>query len=157
MKAPAAGGSRGFDGAKKVVGGKRHIVVDTDGRLLMINLTTADIADSTGAQAVKDAVRKRWPWIKHLFADGAYDRRQVLDRAACLDFVVEIVRRTDKGFTVLPRRWVVERSFGWLTRYRRLVRDYEARLDVSEAMIYAGMSSSPLGPHHPPTNFQTYS
>ena len=144
VKAPAAGGSRGFDGAKKVVGRKRHIAVDTDGRLLMVNLTTGDIADSTGAQAVMDALRKRWPWIKHLFADGAYDRRQMLDKAAYLDFVVEIVRRTDKGFAIRPRRWVVERSFGWMTRYRRLVRDYEARLDVSEAMIYAGMSSSIL-------------
>ena len=144
VKAPAAGGSRGFDGAKKVVGRKRHIAVDTDGRLLMVNLTTGDIADSTGAQAVMDALRQRWPWIKHLFADGAYDRRQMLDKAAFLDFVVEIVRRSDAGFKVLPRRWVVERTFGWLTRYRRLVRDYEARLDVSEAMIYAGMSSSLL-------------
>lgn len=144
IKAPAPGGSRGFDGAKKIVGRKRHIAVDTDGRLLMVNLTTGDIADSTGAQAVMDALRKRWPWIKHLFADGAYDRRQMLDKAAFLDFTVEIVRRTDKGFTILPRRWVVERTFGWLTRYRRLVRDYEARLDVSEAMIYASLGSSIL-------------
>jgi transposase len=58
-----------------------------------------------------------------------------------LKFVVEIVRRTDHDFKVLPRRWVVERTLGWLTRYRRLVRDYEARLDVSEAMIYAAMGS----------------
>lgn len=84
--------------------------------------------------------------IKHLFADGAYDRRQMLDKAAFLEFVVEIVRRTDTGFTILPRRWIVERTFGWLTRYRRLVRDYEARLDVSEAMIYAAMSSSLIRP-----------
>jgi len=81
----------------------------------MVNLTTADISDSAGAQAVLGAVRKRWPWVKHLFADGAYDRRQLLD------FVVEIVRRNDPGFKILPRRWVVERTFGWLTRYRRLV------------------------------------
>jgi transposase len=141
IKAPAAGGSRGFDGAKKIVGRKRHIAVDTDGRLLMVNLTTANIADSTGAQVVVDALRKRWPWVKHLFADGAYDRRQLLDSAAFLDFVVEIVRRTDHDFKVLPKRWVVERTLGWLTRYRRLVRDYEARLDVSEAMIYAAMGS----------------
>lgn len=109
----------------------------------MVNLTTAAIADSTGAQAILDALRKRWPWIKHLFADGAYDRRRLLDKAAFLDFVIEVVRRidTEPGFKVLPRRWVVERSFGWLTRYRRLVRDYEARLDVSEAMIYAAMGS----------------
>jgi putative transposase len=142
VKAPAAGGTRGFDGAKKIVGRKRHIAVDTDGRLLMVNLTTGDIADSTGAQAVLQALRQRWPWVKQLFADGAYDRRQMLDKAIFLEFVVEIVRRSDKGFTILPRRWVVERTFAWLTRYRRLVRDYEARIDVSEAMIYAAMTSS---------------
>jgi transposase len=86
---------------------------------------------------------KRWPWIKHLFADGAYDRRHLLDKAAYLDFVIEVVRRLDAepGFKVLRRRWVVERSFGWMTRYRRLVRDYERRLDVSEAMIYLAMGS----------------
>ena len=143
VKAPAARGTRGYDAAKKTVGRKRHVAVDTDGRLLMVNLTTADISDSAGAQAILDAIRKRWPWIKHLFADGAYDRRQLLDKAAFLDFVIDVVRRTDTdpGFKVVARRWVVERSFGWLTRYRRLVRDYEARLDVSEAMIYAAMGS----------------
>jgi len=141
IKAPAAGGTRGYDGAKKIIGRKRHIAVDTDGRLLMVNVTPANIADSTGAQLVIAALRKRWPWIKHLFADGAYDRRQLLDTAAFLDFVVEIVRRTDTDFKILPRRWVVERSFGWLTRYRRLVRDYEARLDVSEAMIHIAMGN----------------
>jgi len=145
VKAPAAHGSRGFDGAKKTVGRKRHIAVDTDGRLLMVGLTTADISDSAGAQAILDALRDRWPWVKHLFADGAYDRRQMLDKATFLDFILEIVRRGDApGFQLLPRRWVVERTFGWMTRYRRLVRDYEARLDVSEAMIYAGMSASIL-------------
>jgi putative transposase len=126
---------------RKRVGRKRHIAVDADGRLLTVNLTTADISDSAGAQAVLDALRRRWPWIRHLFADGAYDRRQLMDKAAFLDFTVEIVRRTDTGFKVLPRRWVVERSFGWLTRYRRLVRDYEARIDVSEAFIYAAMTN----------------
>src|SRR6201991_1770197 len=137
IKAPAAR-VRGYDANKKIVGRKRHIAVDTDGRLLMVSLTTADIADSTGAQAILGAIRKRWPWVKHLFADGAYDRTRLLDKAAFLDFVVEAVRRTDTepGFKVVPRRWVVERSFGWLTRYRRLVCNYEARLDVSEAMIY---------------------
>ena len=145
VKAPAAHGSRGFDGAKRTVGRKRHIAVDTDGRLLMVGLTTADISDSAGAQAILAALRERWPWVKHLFADGAYDRRQMLDKAVFLDFVLEIVRRSDApGFQLLPRRWVVERTFGWMTRYRRLVRDYEARLDVSEAMIYAGMSASIL-------------
>src|SRR6202011_1679791 len=64
------------------------------------------------------------PWVKHLFADGPYDRLKLMDKAAYLDFVVEIIRRSDdqKGFQVLPLRWVVERTFGWMTRGRRLVR-----------------------------------
>src|ERR1700757_3150690 len=79
IKAPAAGGTRGFDAAKKTVGRKRHVAVDTDGRLLMVNLTPADISDSAGAQTILDAIRKRWPWLKHLFADSAYDRGKLMD------------------------------------------------------------------------------
>jgi transposase len=141
VKAPAPGAVRGYDAAKKVVGRKRHITVDTDGRLLMVNLTAADISDSAGAQVILDGIRKRWPWVKHLFADGAYDRLKLMDKAAFLDFTVEVIRRSDdqQGFAVLPRRWVVERTFGWMTRWRRLVRDYEQRLDVSEAMILIAM------------------
>src|SRR3546814_16630533 len=102
----------------------------------MVNLTPANISDSAGAQAILDAIRKRWPWVKHLFADGAYDRTQLMDKAAFRDFVIEVVRRIDKepGFKELPRRWVVERPFGWMNRWRRLVRDYAQRLDVSEAL-----------------------
>jgi putative transposase len=142
VKAPAAR-ERGYDANKKIVGRKRHIAVDTDGRLLMVNLTTADISDSAGAQAILDAIRKRWPWVKHLFADGAYDRGKLMSKAAFLDFVIEIIRRIDgePGFKVLPRRWVVERTFGWLMRWRRLVRDYEQRLDVSKSMIHVAMGS----------------
>ena len=142
IKAPGAR-ERGFDAGKKIVGRKRHIAVDTDGRLLMINLTPADISDSAGAQTILDAIRKRWPFVKHLFADGAYDRTRLMDKAQFLDFVVQVVRRIDKepGFKVLPRRWVVERTFGWITRWRRLVRDYEQRIDVSEAFIHVAMGS----------------
>ena len=145
FKAPQAE-TKGYDAARKIVGRKRYIAVDTDGRLLMVNPTTADISDSACAQAIVAAVRKRWPWLKHLFADGAYDRTKLMDTAAYRDFVLEIVRRTDAepGFKVLPRRWVVERTFGWMTRWRRLVRDYEQRLDVSEAMIHVAMASLPL-------------
>lgn len=142
VKAPAAK-ERGCDGGKKVVGRKRHIAVDTDGRLLMINLTPANISDSVGAQKILEGIRKRWPWMKHLFADGGYDRTKLMDKAAYLDFTVEIVKRidTDPGFKVLPRRWVVERTFGWMTRWRRLVRDYERRIDVSGGMMLIAMSS----------------
>lgn len=94
-KAPAAQ-KRGFDAGKKVVGRKRHIAVDTDGRLPMVNLTSADISDSAGAQTIVAAIRKRWPWLKHLFADGAYDRTRLMDAAAYRDFALEIIRRTDK-------------------------------------------------------------
>ena len=143
VKAPAPGAKRGFDAAKKIVGRKRHVAVDTDGRLLLVNLTPADISDSAGAQMILDAVRKRWPWLKHLFADGAYDRTQLMSKARFLNFIIDVVRRTDRdpGFKVPPRRWVVERTFGWLTRWRRLVRDYEQRLDVSEAFIHVAMGS----------------
>ena len=132
---------RGYDAGKKVVGRKRHIAVDTDGRLLMVNLTPADISDSAGAQMILDGIRARWPWVKHLFADGAYDRLQLMDKARFLDFAVEIIRRRDTqvGFEPLQRRWVVERTFGWMTRWRRLVRDYEQRIDVSQAMIQIAM------------------
>ncbi|WP_048863123.1 IS5/IS1182 family transposase, partial [Acidisphaera rubrifaciens] len=71
IKAPH-GKMRGYDAAKKTVGRKRHVAVDTDGRLLMVNLTTADISDSAGAHLILDGVHKQWPWLKHLFADGAY-------------------------------------------------------------------------------------
>lgn len=136
--------TKSYDAGKKVVGHKQHIAVDTDGRLLMVNLISADISDSAGAQMILDAIRKRWPWVKHLFADGAYDRLQLMDKAVYLEFVIEIIRRRDgvKGFEPLPRRWVVERAFGWMTRWRRLVRDYQRRIDVSQAMIMVAMSAN---------------
>lgn len=142
VKAPGSR-TRGYDANKKISGRKRHIAVDTDGRLLAVNLTPADIADSTGAQMVLDGLVQRWPWVKHLFGDSAYDRRQLMDKATFLDFTVDIVRRLQgqQGFAVQPRRWVVERTFAWLMRYRRLVRDYEQRIDVSENMIYLAMGS----------------
>ena len=105
IKAPHAK-TRGYDAGKKIVGRKRHIAVDTDGRLLMVNLTTTDIFDSADAQPILDGIRKRWPWVKHLFADGAYDRLKLMDKASYLDFIIEIIRRFDdqKGFKVLPCR-----------------------------------------------------
>jgi transposase len=142
VKAPEAK-TRGYDADKKIVERKRHTAVDTDGRLLMVNLTPVDISDSAGAQMILDGVRKRWPWLKHLFADSAYDRTQLMNKAAFLDFTVEIIKRSDtaQGFEVLPRRWVVERTFGWMTRWRRLVRDYEEHIDCSEAMIHVALGS----------------
>jgi putative transposase len=142
VKAPAAR-ERGYDANKKITGRKRHIAVDTDGRLLMVNLTAASSSDSAGAQKVLDALKLRWPWLKRLFADSAYDRRILLDKAAFPDFIVEVVRKVQDQhtFVPLPRRWVVERTFGWMMRWRRLVRDYEQRIDVSRQMIYVATGS----------------
>ena len=142
IKAPGAA-RRGYDAAKRIDGRKRHIAVDADGRLLMARVTPADIADPSGALAVLEALKQRWPWVKHLFADAAYDWRQLLDKAAFLDFVVEVVRRLagQHSFAPLPRRWVVERTFGWTMRWRRLVRDYEMRLHISTAMIHVALGS----------------
>jgi transposase len=79
----------------------------------MLNLTTADISDIARVQQVLDGPRKRWPWLKHLFADGAYDCGKLMDKAAFLEFTIAVVKRItgDSGFKVLPRRWVVERTF----------------------------------------------
>ena len=136
-------GGGGFDAANRTKGRKRHVAVDTDGRLLMVNLTTTDVQDAVGAVEIVRAVRKRWPWLKHLFADGTYDRGRLASLAAYKDFTVEVVRQlaAQKGFQVLPRRWVVERTFGWMIRWRRLVRDHEVRLDVSNAMIHLSMGA----------------
>lgn len=137
---------RGIDDNEKIIDRKRHVAVDSDGRLLLVNLTPANIADSVGAQAVLEGMKKNWPSIKHFFADGAYKRRQLMDKATYLDFIVEIVKGHphQKGFEPLQNRWVVERTFGWMMRWRRLVRDYEKRLDISEAMIKISMVSQLL-------------
>src|SRR5260370_38234212 len=110
VKAPEAK-TRGYDAGKKIVGRKRHIAVDTAGRLLMVNLTTADISASAGAQMIPDSARKRWPCSKHLFADSAYDRTKLMDTAAFLDFTIELIKRADtaQGFEVLPLPWCLER------------------------------------------------
>jgi putative transposase len=117
--------------------------VDADGRLLMVNLTPVDIADSTGAEWVLMALKTRWPWIRHLFADVAYDRCRLLDEATMLGFVVDVVRKmaNQLSFVPLPHRWMVERSLGWMMQWRRLVKDYEQRIDVSTEMIYVAMGS----------------
>lgn len=142
VKAPHAS-DRGIDAHKKIVGRKRHVAVDSDGRLLLVNMTPANVADSTGAQMILDAMYRKWPSVKHFFADGAYERKSLMDKAAYLGFVVEVVKRTpgQTGFQPVAKRWVVERTFGWLVRWRRLVRDYERRLDVSESMIQIAMAS----------------
>jgi transposase len=129
--------SRGFDGGKKINGRKRHIAVDTLGLLLSVVVTAASVQDRDGAFRLLALLRERFSTITLVWADGGYAGRLVSWAHQVLALSVTIVKRSDDstGFVVLPRRWVVERTFGWLLRYRRLVRDYERRPEHHEAMV----------------------
>lgn len=138
VKTTESGGIRGFDAGKKIKGRKRHIVVDTLGLLVGVVVHAADIQDRDGAPAVLKSILTRWPWLRHIFADGGYagpKLRGALRRVG--KFTLEIVKRTDKakGFEVLPRRWVVERTFAWLGRCRRLAKDFERTIETAEAWV----------------------
>ncbi|MCX4650263.1 MULTISPECIES: IS5 family transposase [Streptomyces] len=144
VKADAVVGadSRGYDGGKKINGRRRHLICDTIGLLLQIRVLPAHVTDRQAAADMLPALRERFPTITKLWADGGYTGVLVTWALAVLQLIVTVVRRCDdlRGFRVLPRRWVVERSFGWLLRSRRLVRDYERRCDSSEAMILWSMT-----------------
>jgi transposase len=129
--------TRGFDGGKKINGRKRHLAVDCLGLLLAVVVTAASVQDRDGACPLLALLRERFSTITLIWADGGYAGRLVIWASDVLRLTVTIIKRTDdtKGFVVLPRRWVVERSFGWLMRYRRLVRDYERRPEHHEAMV----------------------
>jgi len=124
---------------------KRHIVVDVLGLLLTVVVHSAGMPEGTGGKLVvrqlftqiKRNVHNRWCRLKLIWADGAYENIAPYVRQQ-FGWRLEVVRRAPdaKGFVVLPRRWVVERSFGWLGRYRRLCRDFEHTTDSSEAMVY---------------------
>jgi putative transposase len=145
VKTSEGGEARGVDVYKQTSGRKRHIVVDTLGLLLMVVVHSASVQDAAGGQLIlqrlfdriKKSVHNRWCRLKLIWVDGAYAS---LVEAARQQFGwrLEVVRRWAgaKGFQVLPHRWVVERTFGWLGRYRRLARDYEHTTAASEAMTY---------------------
>jgi len=139
VKTTEAGGERGYDAGKKVKGRKRHIVVDTIGNLLEVVVHAADIQDRDGAKLVFDKLTESSKQaLQKIWADGGY-RGQLIDWVReHLDSILEIVERDPalKYFQVLPRRWVVERTFAWLGRYRRLSKDYEKCTRSSEGMIY---------------------
>jgi putative transposase len=141
VKTTETPGERGYDAGKKVKGRKRHILVDVMGLLLTVVVHTADIQDRDGAKKVLNKIKERFPRLRLIWADGGY-RGKLIDwvKRVC-GWTLEIVKRDKdaKGFQVLPRRWVVERTFGWLNRYRRLSKDYEALPETSESMIYATM------------------
>ena len=140
-KTTEQGGERGYDAGKKINGRKRHILVDTLGLLLMVVVHAANVQDYDGAKFVLNKVRFRLPRLKLIWADSIYTHGVDWVRTQCR-WVLEIVKRPAgiKGFQVLPRRWVVERTFGWLGRNRRLSKDYERLPESSETWVYAGMT-----------------
>lgn len=136
VRTTESGGPRGYDAAKKVKGRKRHALVDTDGRALLLQVHAADVQDRAGAVPLLKASRALFPFIERLFADSGYAGEKV---ATATRIVVEIVRKhpDQVGFAVQPRRWVVERFFAWLGRNRRLAKDVEATLASATAFLYA--------------------
>jgi putative transposase len=148
VKTTEVGGERGKDAHKKVNGRKRHLLVDTLGLLIACVVQPADVQDYDGAEAVLDKAKARFPRLRRIYADSIYAYKQV---PLCVwyiyRFVMEIVRRPPapagkkRKFKVLPMRWVVERTFAWLGRHRRLSKDYERLPQVSETWIHIAMTS----------------
>lgn len=139
VKTTESGGVRGFDAGKKIMGRKRHIIVDTLGLLIGLVVHAASIQDRDGASIALKVLRRRWPRLRHIFADAGYagpKLRRALRRTG--KFTLEIIKRPrgQRGFHLLPRRWVVERTFAWLGRCRRLAKDFERTIASAEAWVF---------------------
>ena len=129
--------TRGYDAGKKVNGRKRHIVTDTVGMLLVVMVTAASVQDRDGGRGLLGRLSRVLPGVSHVFADGGYAGRLVAVAKSAWAITIDVIRKPagQHGFSVLPRRWVVERTFAWMMRWRRLVRDYERLPETHEAMV----------------------
>jgi transposase len=139
VKTTEAGGPRGYDAGKKIKGRKRHILTDTIGLPVGMIVHPADVQDRDGAPGLLESVGSLYPWLRHVFADGGYAGDKLKSALKNLgDWSIEIVKRSDvaKGFVLLPRRWVVERTIAWLNRNRRLAKDVEATIESSMTWLY---------------------
>jgi len=139
VKTTESGGPRGYDAGKKIKGRKRHIVTDILGNVLDAVVHTADIQDRDGAPGLIEIVKDNFPSLARIFADGGYAGEKLATAIAHVDgLALEIVKRSDTatGFVVLPKRWIVERTFAWLGRCRRLAKDWEASIASSEAWLF---------------------
>jgi len=142
VKTTEVGGERGYDAGKKINGRKRHLAVDTLGLILAVVVHGADWQDHDGACLVLMRLRDRFCRLKVIFADSAYGRNGLPEWVkSTFGWILQTVLRPVgvKGFIILPKRWIVERTFGWLGRYRRHSKDYERNPASSEAMIYISM------------------
>jgi len=139
VKTTESGGVCGYDAGKKIKGRKRHIITDTIGLMLFVLVHAASIQDRDGARDLIKAIRHRFPWLRHIFADSAYAGDKLRNALAKIgDWTIEVIKRSDtaQGFEVLPRRWVVERTFAWLGRCRRLAKDWERTIASSTAWTF---------------------
>ncbi len=139
VKTTEAGGPRGYDAGKRIKGRKRHLLSDTNGLLVAATVHAADVQDRDGAPPLLASIRGLFPWLRHVFADGGYAGPKLetaLDRIGT--WTVEIIKRSDtaKGFELLPRRWVVERTIAWLNRNRRLAKDFEATIESALVWLF---------------------
>jgi putative transposase len=141
VKTTETPGVRGYDAAKKIKGRKRHFLVDTTGLLMMVVVHIASLQDREGAKEVLQKAKQVCSRLKLIWADGGYTGTLIEWVKEHCQWVLEIVLRKSevKGFKVLPRRGVVERTFAWIGRYRRFSKDYEAYTKTSEALIYTAM------------------
>ncbi|WP_295815539.1 IS5 family transposase [uncultured Deinococcus sp.] len=159
VKTTEAGGPRGYDGGKKVKGRKRHLLVDTLGLVMAIKVHEADIQDRAGAVLLLRDLPNVFPRMHHLWADAGYTGKLAADIKTYLGWTLEIVKHpwsgwqgtwapkdappriveVPKGFVVLKRRWVVERTFAWLGKSRRMAKDYEALVETAENLVYEVM------------------
>jgi putative transposase len=144
IKTAEGGNSRGFDAHKRCSGRKRHILVDTRGLLLAVLVTGANVQDREGAKQLLTSFYRVFFQsfrLKRIWADAGYQGALISWTQAAFAWKLDIVRRTkhQAGFELLPKRWLVERTFAWLVRNRRLSRDYERLPQTSEAFIYVAM------------------
>ena len=138
VKTTESGGPRGFDPAKKMKGRKRHLVTDTEGSLLVVQVHPANIQDNHGAVPLLKAARRAFGRLRHLFADRVYRGPKLLNAISDVGrWTIEVITRTQNvgSFKAEPRRWVIERTFAWLGRNRRLAKDFEKTIASAEAWI----------------------
>lgn len=139
VKTTESGGPRGYDAGKKIMGRKRHIVTDTQGNLVGLVVHDAGVQDRDGAPSALASIRLLYPWLRRVFADGGYagpKLRHALSRIGA--WKLTIIKRfgQGKGLRILPHRWVVERTFAWLGRCRRLAKDFVTTIESATAWVF---------------------